>query len=435
MTSWFAPYAWLGGPDLTRNVTVRVEDGTVHSVIESADPPTEGTHLSGVLIPGMVSAHSHAFHRALRGQTHAHGGDFWQWRTKMYAVATQLTPTSYERLATEVFAEMLRAGITTVGEFHYVHHQPNGVPYEDQHAMELAVIRAANNAGIRLTLLDACYLTSAIDGSKPLPEQQRFSDGSAQAWARRVTSLASMTHDATVKIGVAAHSVRAVPAADLETIAGTATALDAPLHVHVSEQRAENDACFTEHGVSPTRLLAERGALGPTTTAIHATHLTDDDMDRYAEFGAGVCFCPTTERDLGDGIGPARELRDRGIRISLGSDSNAVIDPFAEARALEMNDRLRLERRGIHSPENLLHSGTMAGLAALGWGDHAPLAPGSPADFISVDCPPDLGTLVLATDHHAVTDVVVAGRQVVSEGRSLAGHSDDALRNAISELT
>lgn len=435
MTAWFAPYAWLGGPALAADVTVQVENGTIQSVVTDEAPPPETTVLKGVLMPGMVSAHSHAFHRALRGQTHADGGDFWAWRTKMYEVAGRLTPENYGRLATEVFAEMLRAGVTTVGEFHYVHHQPNGEPYEHRHAMELAIIQAAINSGIRLTLLDACYLTSAIDGAPPLPEQQRFSDGTATAWAQRVADLAAQSHPPTVKIGVAAHSVRAVPAVDLVTIASAADALEAPFHVHVSEQRAENEASHTEHGMTPTELLTDRGALGANTTAVHATHLTDNDIRLYAGNGAGICFCPTTERDLGDGIGPAKELRARGIPLSLGSDSNAVIDPFAEAKALEMNDRLRLEQRGIHTPEELLHSGTMAGLAALGWGDHQPLSPGSPADFISVDCTPDLGSLIFDTDRHSVTDAIVAGRQIIADRKNTAGQTPLALAAAISEVT
>lgn len=439
MTEWFAPYAWLGGAHFSKDVLVATGDGVITSVDIGVKPPPESVRLAGIVIPGLANVHSHAFHRVIRGQTHDSGGDFWQWRTAMYAVSQLLEPDSYRALATEVFGEMLRSGITAVGEFHYVHHQPDGRPYGEPHAMERALIDAAGDAGIRMTLLDTCYLASDVQGAPPLPEQLRFADASADDWSLRVLELESLITSPTIKLGVAAHSVRATPRSALEVVADTAATLGCPVHVHVSEQRAENDACLAEHGMTPTQLLSASGLLNGASTAIHGTHLTGDDMKLLAESGAGVCFCPTTERELGDGIGPARELRDLGVPLSLGTDSNAVVDLFEEARSLELNDRLRLERRGIHSPVDLLRSATTTGLAALGWGTHEPLGVGSPADFLCVGAGVDTGTFeasdglgaFLFSGQLPVTDVVVEGRHVVKEGFNQNGQSISGLGRAI----
>ncbi len=443
MARWHAPLGWLGGPSLVADVGLEVADG----IITDAQAGAGGTGASrfpGILLPGFVSAHSHAFHRAMRGKTHSGRGDFWAWRALMYAVAGRLAPASYRRLASEVYAEMLRQGFTTVGEFHYVHHQTNGDPYEASNAMGRAVLEAAAAAGIRLTLLDTCYLTAGVDGAPPNPQQLRFSDGSIGRWANRVRDLRNAAADRPLtRIGVAAHSVRAVAATDLPTVAKVAAELEAPVHVHVSEQPAENDACLAQHGVSPTRLLADTGVLGPHAVAVHATHLLEGDIELYAGSGTGVCLCPTTERDLGDGIGPAAELRAAGVQLSIGCDSHAVVDPFDETRAVELNDRLRLGRRGIHAPEALMSMGTMNGLKALGWGDHDPLAPGSPADFISVDLggvvgfdPADgIAGVLFGAGAGCVTDVVVGGRAVVRDGHNVSGHSPTGLRAAIQAVT
>ena len=439
MTEWFAPYAWLGGPDFAKDVIVATDDGVIASVDVGVRPGPESVRLHGIILPGLANVHSHAFHRVIRGQTHESTGDFWQWRKAMYAVSQLLEPDSYRSLAAEVFGEMLRSGITTVGEFHYVHHQPDGRPYGEPHAMERALIDASDDAGIRLTLLDTCYLASDVHGAPPLGEQKRFADASADDWSLRVLELESLITSPTAKLGVAAHSVRATPRSALEVVADTAATLDCPVHVHVSEQRAENDACLVEHGMTPTQLLKACGLLNDASTAIHGTHLTGDDMKLLAESGAGVCFCPTTERELGDGIGPAHELRDLGVPLSLGTDSNAVVDLFDEARSLELNDRLRLERRAIHSPVDLLLSATTTGLEALGWGHHEPLGVGSPADFLSVAAGVDEGAFeasdgvgaFLFAGSSPVTDVVVAGRHVVKEGLNHKGQSSTGLARAI----
>ena len=220
----------------------------------------------------MANCHSHAFHRALRGHTQAERGTFWTWRDQMYAVAQKLTPDSYYDLARATYAEMVSTGITTVGEFHYIHHQPDGSAYADPNAMGSALISAARDVGMRITLLDTCYLASGF-GTAPVGAQIRYSDGSAEAWATRVAAL---NEDAMTKVGAALHSVRAVPKNEMPTV--VAAAQGKPLHVHLSEQVAENEACQAAHQQTPTQLLADVGALGINTSAVHATHLTQDDI-------------------------------------------------------------------------------------------------------------------------------------------------------------
>lgn len=420
MEIWFAASAWLGDDAFEENVRITTADGVITSITPDAPPDDNATRLD-IVLPGFVTAHSHAFHRALRGRTHQRGGDFWAWRQPMYELATSLTPKSYYRLAVDVFGEMVRSGYTTVGEFHYVHHRPGGEPYSDPNAMGLAVADAAESVGIRLTLLDTLYLTAGVGGEALAPEQERFSDGDAESWSDRVRSLADHFADhPLIDVGVAAHSVRAVPLDALPVVASTARAIGGPLHIHVSEQPAENDACIEVHGATPIELLDDHGVLGPTTTLVHATHLTDDDIARIAASGSIVCFCPTTEADLGDGIGPAAELVASGVTLCTGSDSNAVIDPLREMWGIEQHDRLRRGERGLHAPSDLLRSATTAGMRSLGWPDGG-LAPGQPADFVSLSAdgldlagtPADLPAVVSAATRAAVTDVVVAGTRLV----------------------
>ncbi len=389
-----------------------------------------------MVLPGFANVHSHAFHRALRGRTHDHGGTFWTWRTRMYAVAARLDPDSYLALARATYAEMALAGVSSVGEFHYLHHGPGGRRYDDPHAMAHALRQAASDAGIRLTLLDTCYLAGGLDGAGHLPldpVQRRFSDGSAEAWAARVADLPECPG---TRIGVAVHSVRAVPRPALATV--VAVAAGRPLHVHLSEQPAENEACLAHHGRTPTGLLAAEGALGPATTAVHATHLTGPDVAALGGTGTGVCLCPTTERDLADGIGPARALHDAGVRLSLGSDQHAVIDLFEEARAVEMHERLVSGQRGRFTPAALL--GAMTGHDALAWPDAGRLAAGARADLVAVrtgsprTAGSDPAQIVLAATAADVDTSIVDGRVVVEDGRHVLGDVATMLRDAIEPL-
>lgn len=316
--------------------------------------------------PAFADCHSHAFHRALRGRA-VGGADFWGWRDGMYAVAQVLDPDLYHRLARATFAEMALAGIGAVGEFHYLHHGPGGVPYDDPHAMADAVVAAAWEVGLRICLLDTCYLRAGFAGEQLHPAQLRFVHRDAEEWAAGVAGLAARYADnPAVVIGTAIHSVRAVDEASLPVVA--AALPDAPLHVHVSEQPAENEACLAATGRTPVGLLADAGVWAPRTTAVHATHLTDADIATLGAAGGYACFCPTTEAELADGIGPSTRLREAGVRITLGSDSNTVIDMFAEARGLAMNERLGSGRREGWTAADLWRAATTDGAASLGFG-------------------------------------------------------------------
>ncbi|MCQ4085118.1 formimidoylglutamate deiminase [Streptomyces sp. RB6PN25] len=419
-------HAWLNGT-VESGVTVRAEGGRITSVRTAAgSPPPGSTVLHGLTVPGLANAHSHAFHRALRGSVQVGAGTFWTWREQMYSAAARLTPDTYFALARAVYAEMALAGITCVGEFHYVHHQPDGTPYDAPNAMGEALIAAAAEAGIRITLLDTCYLSSGF-GKPPEPHQIRFSDGDSDAWAARVQGLDSGTPGRDhVRIGAAIHSVRAVPADQLSTVVRWAGERQAPLHVHLSEQTAENEACVLAHGTTPTRLLADHGALGPRTTAVHATHLTPEDMSLLGGSATTVCMCPTTERDLADGIGPAAQLAGKGSPLSLGSDSHAVVDILEEARAMELDERLRSRTRGHWTASQLLRSATEHGHACLGWHEAGRIEAGALADFttIALDTVRTAGTTprlatetaVFAASAADVRHTVVGGRHVVRDG-------------------
>lgn len=405
--------AWVDGA-VRDHVVVEVEAGRFTRV--EVGGTSAGTPLSGLTLPGLANCHSHAFHRALRGRTQRGGGTFWTWREQMYALAGVLDPRTYLALATAVFREMAAAGITAVGEFHYLHHRPGGRPYGDRQQMDLVLVQAALTAGIRLTLLDTCYLAAGF-GEAPAGAQLRFSDGDADAWSERFLDLVERVADEPgVVVGAAVHSVRAVPAEELATVAQTAAGR--PLHVHLSEQPAENQACLAAHGVTPTALLAEHGVLGPHTTAVHATHLTDDDVVLLGASGTHACLCPTTERDLADGVGPARALREAGSPLTLGSDSHAVVDLFEEMRAVELDERLVSGRRGHWGAGELLDAATAVGHASLGFDDAGAIAVGQRADLVTLatDSPATAGTG--ADEHTAVFAATAADVvHVVADGR------------------
>ncbi|MEU5250958.1 formimidoylglutamate deiminase [Streptomyces longwoodensis] len=439
--TYWLEHAWLD-THVEPGVALDVRDGRITAVrTDTPAPPPGAEVLRGLTLPGLANAHSHAFHRALRGTVQVGSGTFWTWREVMYSVADRLTPERYHALARAVYAEMALAGVTAVGEFHYVHHTPDGTPYADPNAMGEALIQAAADAGIRITLLDTCYLSSGF-GEPPDAHQRRFSDGTAEAWAARCSLLKERDH---ARVGAAVHSVRAVLAEQLATVARWAEERRAPLHVHLSEQTAENDACLAAHGVTPTRLLADHGVLGPRTTGVHNTHLTDEDIALLGDSGTGTCMCPTTERDLADGIGPAVALQRAGSPLSLGSDSHAVIDLLEEARAMELNERLRTRTRGHWTAAALLRAASADGHAALAWPDAGTLEPGALADFTTIALDsvrtagpvPRLGaeTAVFAASAADVRHTVVAGRHVVRDGaHALVPDVPRALAEAVAAL-
>lgn len=429
MTTYWAEHAWL--PDgLAADVRIETADGRITAVGHGSREPTD-RRLPGVVLPGFANAHSHAFHRALRGRTHDRGGTFWTWRERMYTLAATLTPDAYLDLARATYAEMVLAGVTAVGEFHYLHHAPGGRAYAEPNVMAEALRTAARDAGLRITLLDTAYLTGGINA--PLEGAQlRFGDADADAWAARV---AAIRPDETLTVGAAIHSVRAVPLDDLPTIAAHASGR--PLHVHLSEQRLENEQALATFGATPTRVLENAGALGPGTTAVHAVHLTPEDVAILGSTRTGVCLCPSTEQDLGDGIAPGAALHAAGARLSVGSDQHVRTDLLAEARSVELHGRLAAETRGVLTPADLMTLLTTGGHTSLGDPTGGRLAPGAPADLVAVrtDTPRTAGAdpaqLVLVAGSTDVDTVVAGGVVRVEAGRHVLGDVGAMLGTAI----
>jgi formiminoglutamate deiminase len=426
MTVVWCELAWLGAEHAERGVLLELDGERIAGVERREHPPAGAERLTGLTIPGLANAHSHAFQRALRARTEGGPGSFWTWREQMYELAGRLDPDSYLRLARATFAEMALAGVTVVGEFHYLHHRPDGRTYDDANSMGLAVAQAAAEAGVRMTLIDACYLHGGF-GEQPDGVQRRFSDGSAHAWADRAAALSP---GPGLRIGAAVHSVRAVDPDAAALVAAWARERDAPLHAHVSEHPGENEACLAAHGLTPTALLEQAGALSSAFTAVHATHVSSGDVALLGGAHATCCICPTTERDLADGIAEAARLRDAGARLALGSDSQAVIDLFEEARAVELDERLATGERGRHSAAELLRAATADGYGCLGWPEGGRIEAGALADLTTValdsvrlaGTPDDVALegLVYAAAAADVSDVMVGGRWIVREGRHFA---------------
>ena len=416
MTRWHAELAWLPGTGLARDVLIEASDDRFVAVVPQA-AASGAPRLRGLTLPGFANAHSHAFHRALRAITG--GSDFWDWRSRMYEVASRLDPDSYYRLARAVYAEMALAGIACVGEFHYLHAGSNS------HGRRL--IEAAGDAGLRITLLDVCYLAAGPSGEPVTGAQRLFSDGSADRWASRLSGFGPVP--AHARLGAAVHSVRAVPVPAMSEVVSWAHACSAPLHAHLSEQPAENAACLEANGRTPAQVFEDVGVLGPRSTMVHATHLTEADVRLLGESQTTACLCPTTEADLGDGIGPAAALSAAGSPLSLGSDSHAVIDMLQEARWLEWGQRLATGRRGLFSAESLAVAATAAGHACLGWPDAGEIVPGAYADLVTVGLDSvrltgarrhaPLAAVIAGGTAADVRNVVISGREVVRDGHHL----------------
>ena len=357
-------------------VGVTFEDGRIVEI----GPAKDGERLPGkALAPGFVNDHSHAFQRGLRGAVEKIDpsyprDDFWTWRERMYALANELTPDSLREVGRRCYEEMLSAGYSSVSEFHYVHHLVDGSPYQDPNALAKAVARAAEDTGIRLLLLPVAYARGGLP---------RFRDPSVQAFLQRVDALVEWSVGRPlVEVGVAAHSVRAVPRGWLEEIGEYARRDGLPLHIHADEQPREIEECQAEHGMRPIELLAGTGFLGPGTTIIHATHASGKELDLLSEHGASVCACPTTEGNLGDGFLPAEEILGRNLRLSVGSDSHVRIDTFEELREIETNARRLSGRRNVLVAEH--ETSPTPWLLRAGW-DRVGLRTGDPADLIEID--------------------------------------------------
>lgn len=407
------------------------------------------------LLPGFVNAHSHAFQRLIRGRTQwrpagAEGADFWSWRDAMYQAALTLDPDDVYAASRFCFLEMLRAGYTAVGEFHYLHRDPAGEPYADPQELAERVIAAAVDAGIRVALLDVCYAAGGI-GEPLAEEQRRFATPELDAHLAGVEELGRRhAADPLVSVGVAPHSMRAVPRAWLRPLAEGAARLRVPLHMHVSEQRREVEASVAAHGLRPFELLQEEGVLSEAFTGVHATHLSDAEVRALAASAATVCACPTTERDLGDGFLPVQALRRAGVPIALGSDSHTVIAPLEEVRAVEYHERLRQEARimvttaagdRLEVGPPLLDMATAAGARSLGLPAGA-LEPGRLADLVAVDLlhpalegwNPDTlpALLALSAPPDVVADVWVGGvRRIRERSHPDEGEAAAAFRGVV----
>lgn len=440
VTLWQPELLWIDGrfhadagllvDEQGRILQVRFADSPALGEAEIQRIPLPGK----AMLPGMVNVHSHAFQRLIRGKTESRqsgGNNFWSWRGAMYRAAATLAPQQMFRVARMAFLEMALAGITCVGEFHYVHRSPEGRPYSDPNELALQIIAAANSVGIRIALLRAAYQRAGY-GLPADSGQLRFLE-STEEFLANLSDLQARHHSTEAWVGVAPHSVRAVPLPALQQIAAWATERGLPVHMHVSEQVAEVEACRREYGATPVRLLARHGILGPDFTAIHAIHVDEEEMALLAASGATVGCCPTTERNLGDGIFAAREAMELEIPIAFGSDSQAQIDPLEDAREVEYHLRLQLQQRslldgiaGQQIAARLFHCATVNGAAALHC-DGGKLEPGRPADFFTVDrkdvsiagldADDLLSGIVFGMNRGAIADVVVDGRFVIRDHR------------------
>lgn len=391
--------------------------------------------LSGkALLPGFVNAHSHAFQRLIRGRTESRqsgGENFWSWRGAMYHAAAALSLEEMYAVARAAFLEMALGGTTTVGEFHYVHRTPEGRAYPDPNSMAHQIIAAAESVGIRIALLRAAYQRAGFDLA-PDAGQVRFLE-STEEFLLNTSDLHRHYNSPAAWVGVAPHSIRAVPIKSIEAMTTWARERNLPRHMHVSEQQAEIAACRREYGATPVRLLAQRGILGSGFTAVHAIHIDAEEMDLLAENGASICACPTTERNLGDGIFPAREVMERRIPVAFGSDSQAQIDPLEDARDLEYHLRLQHQQRslldgigGEPMSARLFRCATANGAAALNC-QAGEIKAGKLADFFTVElndvslagCSADdlLSMIVFGAERGAVADVVVGGKFIVRDHR------------------
>jgi len=431
MSAWLPDFVYAEGRFLSDRAIVVDSEGRIVKIIASNEAPNP-VRLSGkALLPGLVNAHSHAFQRVIRGRTEErsqHSSDsFWTWREQMYAAANRLEPEDFYNVARMAFLEMALTGITAVGEFHYVHHSLDGTPYSDPNLLAREVIRAARDVGIRIALLRVAYARAGYE-KEANRQQVRFIEDSPDTYLKHCEQLLSAPelHDGMAWAGIAPHSVRAVPLPYLKTIVAFANEHELPVHMHVAEQPAEVSACIEEYGRSPVALLDTEGLLSARFTAVHAIHVTPKAIGAIARAGAMVCACPTTERNLGDGIVPVDAYFNAGVRVSLGTDSQAQIDLLEDARELEYHLRLQKMERSILAPRDLFDCATTSGAKSIGFGGGR-LASGAPADFFTVDLDDPsiagsstddlLANIVFSLSRSAVRDVVVGGKRIVEDGR------------------
>jgi formimidoylglutamate deiminase len=418
------------------------DDGRIEAILTPDEAASHAiTRLRGkAILPGFANAHSHTFQRLIRGRSEhrgTSGDDFWSWRNAMYRAAEAVSAEDVYDVARMTFLEMVTAGITTVGEFHYLHRAESGAAYDDPNLLSRQIIAAAESVGLRIALLRVAY-TRAGHGLPPHPGQARFYESAAE-YLQNAAALAADLESKTDRawLGVAPHSIRALPLDYLEEVVDWAKTRSLPIHMHAAEQVAELVACRAEYGATPVELLAKRGLLSDKFVLVHAIHLTDFEFESLAAAHAIICSCPTTERNLGDGILNAGRVAALGIRVAFGSDSQAQIDPLEDARELEYHLRLERQKRvildqidGRDLSARLFEYATVGGAQALGF-DSGQLAAGRPADFFTVDldhpsiagASPDdlLPMVVFGLQRAAIRDVAVAGKMILRDGEHAEG--------------
>lgn len=408
--------------------------------------------LEGSWLPGIPNTHSHAFQRAMAGMTEyqsASADSFWTWREQMYAFAERMTPDSLHAVASQLYVEMLESGYTSVCEFHYLHHAPDGRPYADPAAMSKAIVAAARDTGIGLTLLPVLYQRGGFD-DRPLSDRQRRFAHDTDAYLRLIESLLP-EEDPQLRIGVCFHSLRAVSMASISDVLQALPSLGGPrpVHLHIAEQPAEVNDCIAEHGVRPVRYLLDSQTIDGNWTLVHATHMDDSEIRDLAATAASVSICPTTEANLGDGYFALPEWRAAGGSWSIGSDSHISVSPVEELRWLEYGQRLRSGRRNVcvgdandpfrrHVGNTLLAEALEGGSKGNGHGAR-------PGDLLRLDdrLPAlhdgERSSLVdrwlFSGNRRAVRDVLVAGDWIVRDGEHrLAESIAGAYRQALGSL-
>jgi formimidoylglutamate deiminase len=441
-TVWQPDLIYQAGRFVSGAALVCDAEGRIARISQAPEDLRSARRLANrAILPGLVNAHSHSFQRAIRARTeHRTGADhdtFWTWREAMYHAATKLFPEDIYHVARMAFMEMLLSGITTVGEFHYLHHASDGTPYSERNLLAEQVVRAAAEAGLRIALQRTAYVRAGWQKA-PNPLQARFitprvEDFIADTNTLRDSLASCYPHD-RAWVSVAPHSIRAVPLSYLIEVSRYADLHKVKVHMHAAEQPAEIEACEAEYGARPIELLHKHGILGESFTAVHAIHIADAEIAFMQKAKAKVCACPTTERNLGDGIGPTEHLAAIGVEICYGTDSNIQINLLEDARQLEYHVRLKLLQRAVLAPDvgmdslatRLFDSATRAGAESVG----APagvLEPGQLADFFTVDLNDPsiagasedalLSNIVFSAERTAIREVFVGGQPVIEEGR------------------
>jgi formimidoylglutamate deiminase len=440
-TTWLPDLVYTNGRFNSKWVVVCDDSGQLQAVAAANEVERAVVLKDRALLPGLINAHSHAFQRVIRGRTEYRTSNdkdsFWTWREMMYGAATRLTPEDVYDASRMAFLEMALSGITAVGEFHYLHHDPDGQPYDDPNLLAKEVVRAAQDVGLRIALLRVAYARSGYE-TEPNPQQRRFIEKDAEVYLKNVEALSHDLGDTKgmAWVGVAPHSVRAVPLDYLRQVVQFAQEHEAPVHMHVAEQQAEVSACIREYGRSPVALLATEGLLSERFTGVHVIHVTPKAIAMLADARAMICACPTTERNLGDGIVPADSFFQHGLRVALGTDSHTEIDLLEDARELEYHLRLqKMERAVLASSDDdgpsaiarrLFASATRSGAESIA-APGGTIEAGRPADFFTVDLNDPsiagassddlLSAIVFSLSKSAVKDVVVGGKQIVEDGR------------------